>query len=60
MDEELDVDTDLDFEKLLSERRVAEWQSAAHSVELSLEEWIAITLDRAAKAIKQAAASAAL
>jgi hypothetical protein len=59
MDDEYDVDADIDFAKLLSEHRVLEWQRAAQTVELPLEERIAITLDRAAKVIRRAAASAA-
>ena len=46
MDDDADVDTDLDFDRLHGERRVLEWQRAAQTVELPLEEWIAITLDR--------------
>jgi hypothetical protein len=53
MDDEYDVDADIDFAKLLSEHRVLEWQRAAQTVELPLEEWIAITLDRAAKVIRR-------
>ena len=34
-----------------------EWQRAAQTVELPLEEWIAITLDRAAKVIRRADAA---
>lgn len=52
MDDEYDVDADIDFAKLLSEHRVLEWQRVAQTVELPLEEWIAITLDRAAKVIR--------
>jgi hypothetical protein len=52
MDDDADIDADIDFAKLLSEHRVLEWQRAAQTVELDLEEWIAITLDRAAKAIR--------
>jgi hypothetical protein len=48
-----DVDAELDFEKLVSERRLAEWQEAAEAVELPLAEWIVVTLDRAAKVIMQ-------
>lgn len=36
MDADEAVDTDLDFEQLLSERLLAEWQMAARSVEQSL------------------------
>jgi hypothetical protein len=54
MDDDPDVDADVDFDKLLSERRFAEWQSAAEAVELPLADWIAMTLDRAAKVIRQA------
>jgi hypothetical protein len=55
MDDDADVDADVDFAKLVSEHRVLEWQRAARTVELPLEEWIAITLDRAAKVIRRAA-----
>jgi hypothetical protein len=55
MDDEPDVDPyDLDFERLVSERRLFEWQEAARTVELSFEDWIFVTLDRAAKVIKRA------
>jgi hypothetical protein len=54
MDEGNEVDTEVDFEGLLSERRFAEWQEAARAVELPLADWIAMTLDRAAKVIRQA------
>lgn len=59
MDEELDVDSEPDFENLVSERRLAEWQTAADVVELPLAEWIVVTLDSAAKALRRAGSMAA-
>ncbi len=58
MDEELDVDADFDFESLVSEHRAFEWQEAARAVDLSFEDWVVITLDRAAKVIRRAGATA--
>ena len=58
MHDEYGVDSDIDFARLLSEHRVLEWQRAAQTVELPLEEWIAITLDRAARVIRRAALGA--
>ena len=51
--EAFDVDSD-EFEALLSERRAAEWQWAATSVDLSLAEWVVQTLDQAARAVRRA------
>lgn len=53
MDDENDVDADVDFEKLVSERRLGEWQQAAEAVDLPLTEWVVLTLDRAAKVIRR-------
>ena len=47
MDDEVDVDG-LDFENLISERRLVEWQQAASAVDLPMAEWVMVTLDRAA------------
>jgi hypothetical protein len=55
MDDEPDVDLDdLELEKLVSEHRAFEWQEAARAVDLSFEDWVVITLDRAAKVIRRA------
>jgi hypothetical protein len=54
MDDEYDVDADIDFESLVSEHRLGEWQNAARAVDLAFADWVVITLDRAAKAIRQA------
>jgi hypothetical protein len=52
MDDEYEVDADFDFESLVSERRLGEWQNAARAVDLAFADWVVITLDRAAKVIK--------
>lgn len=54
-DDAFAVDVGLDFEEFVSERRVLEWQRAAEAVELPLAEWIAQTLDLAARAIRRSA-----
>lgn len=51
-----DADPDVDFGKLISEKRLAYWQSAARSVELEMSEWIVIVLDRAARQVLRTAA----
>ncbi len=56
MDADEAIDTELDFEKLVSERRLAEWQEAAQAVDLPLTEWIVQTLDRATRVIRRAGA----
>jgi hypothetical protein len=51
-----DVDPEVNFEKLLSERRLARWHRAAELYELSLAEFIAVAVDRVAReAIRKAA-----
>lgn len=50
------ADHDVDFEALVDERRRAQWQAAADRVGWPLSEWIAITLDRAARDLRDAAA----
>jgi hypothetical protein len=53
-----DADPEIDFEKLLSERRLVKWQQAAEAVNLSLADYIAVTLDRAsAQTLKTAPVS---
>jgi hypothetical protein len=47
-------DVDLEIERYLSEDRVSEWTAAAALVGLPLAEFVVVTLDRAAKAIRQA------
>jgi hypothetical protein len=54
MDNEYEVDTAFDFEGLLSEHRVGEWQDAARTVDLAFADWVVISLDRVAKVIRQA------
>lgn len=49
------ADHDVDFEALVDERRRARWQEAAEAMDWPLSEWIAITLDRAAKDLRSAA-----
>lgn len=49
-------DPDVDFGKLLSERRLVKWQAAADIVGLDVSEWVCITLDRAARQVERTAA----
>lgn len=49
------VDPHLDFDALLSERRVARWNRASRKAGLDLNEWIAQTLDQAANVLEEAA-----
>ncbi len=49
VDEFDDADPDVDFEQLVDERRRARWQQAAIAEELTLSEWIAVSLDIQAK-----------
>lgn len=51
-----DIDTDIDFDQLVSERRQARWHKAANQHGLPIEEWIVITLDLAATAAERQAA----
>jgi hypothetical protein len=48
-------DVDLEIERFLSTDRVAAWTAAADLVGVRLEEFVVITLDRAAAAIQAAA-----
>jgi len=48
-----EADPDVDFEKLVSERRVARYQRAAKFRGWSVEEWIMITLDAAWRAAER-------
>lgn len=54
MDE--DPDPDVDFEGLVSEKRLARWQMAAEATGWTFRDWVCITLDSAAKQIERAAA----
>lgn len=45
-------DDDLEIERYLSADRVSEWQAAADAVGVRLEEFVVISLDRAAQAIR--------
>jgi DNA-directed RNA polymerase specialized sigma24 family protein len=49
-------DSDVDFGELISQRRLARWQAAAKLTEWSFEEFIAVTLDRAASELERSAA----
>ena len=49
VDEFDDADPDVDFEHLVDERRRGRWQQAAIAEELTLSEWIAVSLDLCAK-----------
>lgn len=50
------VDLDFDFGRLISEGRLIRWQLAAKLTEWSFEEFVVITLDRAARDLERAAA----
>lgn len=50
------ADHDTDFEALVDERRRAKWQAAAVHTGWTLEEFVVITLDRAAKQVLESAA----
>lgn len=50
------IDTDLDFEALVSERRAATWNRAAELLDLTFAEWVVQTLDTAARDVPGAAA----
>lgn len=50
-----DPDPDVDFEALISARRMVRWQQAALLTEWTFTEWVCITLDRAAKDMEGAA-----
>ena len=54
MDE--DPDPDVDFDNLVSEKRLARWQSAAEATGWTFRDWVCITLDSAAAQIERAAA----
>jgi hypothetical protein len=58
---EFDEETDQDFgiERFLSEDRVSEWTNAADLVGLPLAEFVVVSLDRAAAAVKQTAVTSA-
>jgi hypothetical protein len=47
-------DVDLEIERLLSADRISEWAAAAELVGLPLPEFIVVSLDRAAAAVKRA------
>jgi len=51
-----DFDTDYDFDGLLRERRMAQWQKAADQAHMPVEEWLMHVADQAAaRQLKQAA-----
>ena len=49
-------DADVNFEALISERRLARWQAAARLTEWTFEEFVVVTLDKAALQLEKAAA----
>jgi hypothetical protein len=49
-----DADVDLEIERFISADRVTEWTAAAELVGLPLAEFVVVSLDRAAAAIKRA------
>ena len=51
-------DPDVDFGRLISEQRIARWQSAASASGLTLEDFLFDALDRAATAIERTSADA--
>jgi hypothetical protein len=57
--DEFEDDSELDFEieRYLSADRVSEWTEAAELVGLPLPEFVVVSLDRAAQAVKQADAA---
>ena len=50
------LDTDVDFDRLLSERRLSRYQRAATITGIDISEWIVITLDIAARHAEKHAA----
>jgi hypothetical protein len=55
--EEVVVDPELDFERLVSERRITEWEEAARLVQLPLAEFVCMSVDRAATVIRRGSAA---
>jgi hypothetical protein len=51
-----DVDPEVDFGKLVSENRLAQWQRAADSVGMSLADYVVVSLDKASKQTLRTAA----
>jgi hypothetical protein len=51
-----DPDPDVDFGALISEKRLARWQAAARLTDWTFEEFVVITLDRAAAQVERTAA----
>lgn len=56
VDEFDDADPDVDFEHLMSDKRVSTWQRAAGIVDMTLPEFVVVSLDRAAKQVLRTAA----
>lgn len=55
--DDFDADeADFDFERLLSSKRLGTWQQAASLAGWEFSEWVAITLDRAARQVLRTAA----
>ncbi len=53
---EVEVDAELDFEKLISESRLTTWKQAADSVGMELQEYLVVTMDRASRRTLRTAA----
>lgn len=51
-----DVDPEVDFGKLVSESRLAQWQEAADRVEMTLADYVVVTLDKASRSTLRSAA----
>ena len=49
-------DPDVDFDKLISERRLVLWQQAATAVNLTLAEYVVVTMDKASRQVLKTAA----
>ena len=50
------ADHDVDFSKIVSDRERAEWQAAAQATDWELEDWMKISLNKAAKQVLRTAA----
>lgn len=51
-----DVDPEIDFAKLMSERKLARWQRAADVLELPLQDFVSQAIDQYARAVLRRAA----
>ena len=50
------ADHDVDFSKIVGDRERSDWQKAAQATDWELDEWIKITLNKAAKQVLRSAA----